>query len=129
MHLDHTDGISSMWEELASCFLKVQSLQLSEYEEDEESTMRPIHFSDETCRRTTSRKIPRVFLKGEAWNIWTYRCKWWSKRHFSKAIYKSEIQTGTSPLLLHLLFFMAININKSILALHFGTSEHLPSIL
>ncbi|CAA7405576.1 unnamed protein product [Spirodela intermedia] len=94
MHLDHTDGISSMWEELASCFLKIQSLQLSEYEEDEESTMRPIHFSSMACRSTTPRKIPRVFLRGEARNMWTYRCKWWSKRHFSKAIYMSEIQTG-----------------------------------
>uniref|UniRef100_A0A1D1Y228 GTP cyclohydrolase 1 n=1 Tax=Anthurium amnicola TaxID=1678845 RepID=A0A1D1Y228_9ARAE len=100
MHLDHTDGIPSIWGEFASCLLKIQSFQQSEYEEDEQSTTGPEIFNYAPPTLIISpRNIPKPFIIGEARRTWIYRCKWWSKRHFNRAIYQSEIQAGAWQLL------------------------------
>ncbi|XP_078436189.1 TAF RNA polymerase I subunit A [Wolffia australiana] len=97
IHIDHTEGDTGLWEELASCFLKIQSLQPFEYKDDDESTTRPAHLDDLTSQATASRRIPKALTRAESRATWIYRIKWWCKRHFSMAIHKSDIQAGNPP--------------------------------
>ncbi|XP_020582071.1 uncharacterized protein LOC110025762 isoform X2 [Phalaenopsis equestris] len=93
MHLDSVDGKCSIWEEFASCFLKLQTSMLFHYE-DCISTNNGAATTNKYCNR-----IPTIFTEGETGDTWRLRCRWWVSRHFSRSIYLSEIKAGEWMLL------------------------------
>ncbi|XP_010913443.1 uncharacterized protein [Elaeis guineensis] len=94
LHLDAADGKSSIWGELASCFLKLLTATISDYEDRISANVR----RDPTSI-VSSGKIPTAFTKGQARKTWRVRCRWWLTRHFSKNAYLSEMQAGDWELL------------------------------
>lgn len=95
LHLDATYSSSGIWGELASCFLELQTMLNSGYEEDCMSTVQQTN--DNVGKPEYSiplNLIHPVFMKSEARNSWRLRCRWWSSRHFSKDKYLSEVQAG-----------------------------------
>ncbi|XP_077243853.1 uncharacterized protein LOC143884269 isoform X2 [Tasmannia lanceolata] len=100
LHLDATYATCDIWEEFASCFLKLQSLMKSQYDEDQMSTAD--HTNDNGAMQakfTSSNTIPGVFTRGEARRSWWLRCRWWSPRHFSKNAFVLGMQAGEWDLL------------------------------
>lgn len=89
LHLDSADGKSNVWEEFASCFLKLLTAGISDYE-DCIST----NIQGDFTNITSSNKIPKVFTVGRAKETWKVRCRWWVNRHFSKNAFLAEIQAG-----------------------------------
>ncbi|XP_020082908.1 uncharacterized protein LOC109706481 isoform X2 [Ananas comosus] len=94
LHLDSADGKSNVWEEFASCFLKLLTAGISDYE-DCIST----NIQGDFTNITSSNKIPKVFTVGRAKETWKVRCRWWVNRHFSKNAFLAEIQAGDWKLL------------------------------
>lgn len=95
LHLDATYGLAGTWGELASCFLGLQTILNSGYEEDCMSTVQ--HTNDTVGKpacSTSFNLIHPMFMKSEVRKSWRLRCRWWSSRHFSKDKYLSEVQAG-----------------------------------
>ncbi|PIA43863.1 hypothetical protein AQUCO_01800124v1 [Aquilegia coerulea] len=90
LHLDATYAACSMWEELASCFLKV-----SRNDEDQLSVC---GYADER-HLTDMNMVSKRFIYANSRKSWELRCKWWTKRHFSKIAHVSEMKTGNWELL------------------------------
>ncbi|PIA31319.1 hypothetical protein AQUCO_05100095v1 [Aquilegia coerulea] len=90
LHLDATYAACSIWEELASCFLKV-----SRYDEDQFSVCGNADERHLTYMNTN----PIRFIHVNSRRSWVLRCKWWSKRHFSKNAHVSEMKAGNWDLL------------------------------
>lgn len=105
LHLDAADGKASIWGELASCFLKLLTATLSDYEDRISANVR----SDPTSI-ISSRKIPTVLTEGQVRKAWKVRCRWWLTRHFSKNAYLSEMQAGklAFPVLLDLVAWLVV---------------------
>ncbi|KAG6410303.1 hypothetical protein SASPL_128361 [Salvia splendens] len=85
LHLDASYGTCDMWQELASCLLK-----LSQCEGDRESS----------CNRgclDDSNRVPELFTCGKSGKGWRLRCRWWLNRHFHDRILMSEIASGNNP--------------------------------
>eukprot|EP00268_Persea_americana_P057573 TRINITY_DN6903_c0_g1_i6.p1 TRINITY_DN6903_c0_g1~~TRINITY_DN6903_c0_g1_i6.p1 ORF type:complete len:601 (-),score=113.21 TRINITY_DN6903_c0_g1_i6:168-1970(-) len=100
LHLDATYGLAGTWGELASCFLGLQTILNSGYEEDCMSTVQ--HTNDTVGKpacSTSFNLIHPMFMKSEVRKSWRLRCRWWSSRHFSKDKYLSEVQAGDWELL------------------------------
>ncbi|XP_043701187.1 uncharacterized protein LOC122651738 isoform X2 [Telopea speciosissima] len=95
LHLDATYATCDIWGELASCFLK-----LSHYEEDQMSVCgNENEYGNKKQFSVCFNSIPRSFIEGNLRMSWKLRCKWWSRRHFSKNIHDSEMQEGEFQLL------------------------------
>ncbi|URE16330.1 hypothetical protein MUK42_12845 [Musa troglodytarum] len=94
LHLDATDGRSSIWEEFASCFLKILTSSVADYE-DRVSVNR----QGGSAAIVSSNKIPRVFTEGQSRESWKVRCRWWITRHFSKNAYLQDMQYSDRKLL------------------------------
>ncbi|KAF5191474.1 Taf rna polymerase i subunit a [Thalictrum thalictroides] len=90
LHLDATYPACCIWEELASCFLKV-----SQNAEDQISVC---GYADER-HLTYMNMVPIRFIHVNSRKSWELRCKWWSKRHFSKNSHVSEMKAGNWDLL------------------------------
>lgn len=94
-HLDAVDGKCSIWEEFASCFLKLQTVILYGHEDCISTNVKGA--IDDIC----CNKIPIMFTKGETGYTWKLRCRWWASHHFGRSICHSEIQAGEWMLLQH----------------------------
>ncbi|KAJ4973187.1 hypothetical protein NE237_006361 [Protea cynaroides] len=96
LHLDATFATCDIWGELASCFLK-----LSQFEEDQMS----VCGTENECGGGKAQfsvrfnVIPKSFIEGNLQMSWKLRCRWWSRLHFSKNIYDSDMQAGNFQLL------------------------------
>ncbi|KAJ4981229.1 hypothetical protein NE237_032066 [Protea cynaroides] len=96
LHLDATFATCDIWGELASCFLK-----LSQLEEDQMS----VCGTENECGggkpqfSVRFNVIPKSFIEGNLQMSWKLRCRWWSRLHFSKNIYDSDMQAGKFQLL------------------------------
>lgn len=88
MNLDATDGESSTWEEFASCFLKILTSSVGDFED------RISINGQRVSAALMSDKIPRVYTEGQARATWKVRCRWWRARHFSKNAYLKAMQHG-----------------------------------
>ncbi|RWW80359.1 hypothetical protein BHE74_00011299 [Ensete ventricosum] len=86
-HLDATDGRSSVWEEFASCFLKILTSSVADYEDRVSA-----NGQGGSAAIISSNKIPRVFTEGQARESWKVRCRWWLTRHFGKNVYLQDMQ-------------------------------------
>lgn len=87
LHLDATDGRSGVWEEFASCFLKILTSSVADYEDRVSA-----NGQGGSAAIISSNKIPRVFTEGQARESWKVRCRWWITRHFSKNAYLQDMQ-------------------------------------
>ncbi|KAJ4982087.1 hypothetical protein NE237_032924 [Protea cynaroides] len=89
LHLDATYATCDIWRELASCFLKLSQLeeaQMSVCGNENECGGGKQQFS--ICFNV----IPRSFIEGNLRMLWKLHCRWWSRLHFSKNIYDSDMQ-------------------------------------
>ncbi|CAL9128003.1 unnamed protein product [Musa acuminata var. zebrina] len=94
LHLDATDGRSGVWEEFASCFLKIRTSSVADYEDRVSA-----NGQGGSAAIISSNKIPRVFTEGQARESWKVRCRWWITRHFSKNAYLQDMQYSDRKLL------------------------------
>ncbi|KAL8528561.1 hypothetical protein ACS0TY_006110 [Phlomoides rotata] len=92
MHLDASYGTCDMWEELASCFLK-----LSQCEGDRISINGGCDPDNQGCL-DDSNKIPELFTSGKSGKAWRLRFRWWLNRHFHDRL-NSDIVSGDLKLL------------------------------
>ncbi|XP_072982385.1 uncharacterized protein [Typha latifolia] len=92
LHLDSTDAKSSVWEEFASCFLKIRTSGISDYEDRISANVQ-----GGLTGIISSSKIPEFF--GHKKDTWQLRCRWWVNRHFSKNSFLTEIEAGDWKLL------------------------------
>ncbi|KAK8935850.1 hypothetical protein KSP39_PZI013513 [Platanthera zijinensis] len=90
-HLDNVDGKSIVWEEFASCFLKLQTVMLIE-----DRISGNVGVATVNLHRN---RIPATFAEGESRETWSLRFRWWASRHFGKSISISEIRAGECMLL------------------------------
>lgn len=88
LHLDAVDAKCSIWEELATCFLKLQTAMGFHYEDCISTNIGGVTDKD-YCNR-----IPTMFAEGVTGDTWRLRCRWWASRHFGRSIYLSEIKAG-----------------------------------
>ncbi|KAF9608744.1 hypothetical protein IFM89_010876, partial [Coptis chinensis] len=94
LHLDATSATCSVWVELASCFIK-----LSHCDEDQISVCGSANEGVDNRCSTSTNTIPITFIHGHSRKSWNFRCRWWSKRHFSKSACVSEMEAGDWELL------------------------------
>lgn len=95
LHLDATYAELNTWREFALCFLK-----LSQCEEDRMSVCLDRNEGQNKPKYAVRfNRIPSIFIEGKSGKAWSFRCRWWLKRHFSENIIKSEAAAGTLPCL------------------------------
>ncbi|KAJ4975043.1 hypothetical protein NE237_008217 [Protea cynaroides] len=96
LHLDATYATCDIWGELASCFLKLSQL---------EEAQKSVCGNENECGGGKQQfsvcfnVIPRSFIEGNLRMLWKLHCRWWSRLHFSKNIYDSDMQAGKFQLL------------------------------
>ncbi|KAI3988099.1 hypothetical protein MKX01_011888 [Papaver californicum] len=88
LHLDATCGSCSVWEELASCFLKVS--QIEDVLESNNSNSEGSRISNLGVSGSVGKRI----TDGESSLSWKLRRKWWSKHHFSIRDFSLEMHAG-----------------------------------
>ncbi|KAK3132077.1 hypothetical protein QOZ80_6AG0515450 [Eleusine coracana subsp. coracana] len=94
LHLESSNGKPCIWEELASCFLRLFSNQTADYEDCISCT----DVQGDKALRAFS-KVSSVFFEPFTRETWKVRCKWWMHHHFSPKAYTSGTLTGDCKLL------------------------------
>ncbi|KAK9269595.1 hypothetical protein L1049_001371 [Liquidambar formosana] len=95
LHLDATYAEYNMWRQFALCFL-----ELSQSEEDRMSVCMNGNEDGHKQRYSVRyNRIPKKFTEAKSAKSWSFRCRWWLTRHFSKNTLVSEIAAGNLPLL------------------------------
>ncbi|KAH6775599.1 hypothetical protein C2S52_013160 [Perilla frutescens var. hirtella] len=89
LHLDASYGTCDVWQELASCLLK-----LSQCEGDRASACNSDSDAHSRGCLDDSNRIPELFTCGESGNSWRLRARWWLNRHFHDRILISDIASG-----------------------------------
>ncbi|KAI3887504.1 hypothetical protein MKX03_032013 [Papaver bracteatum] len=97
LYLDATSGPCNVWEELASCFLKVS--QIEDVLESTNSNSEGSHIRNLGISSTAGKFI----TVGTSRSVWKLRRKWWPLRHFLIRDIPLEMQAGDW----HLLAFKA----------------------
>lgn len=94
LHLEATYPASTIWRQLALCFLKI-----SQSGEDQVSACGREDEAIGTMAIVPINAFPIRFIHGKSRESWELRCKWWSTRHFSRNTHALEIKSGDWELL------------------------------
>lgn len=90
LHLDATYAEYHIWQEFASCFIR-----LSQCDDD---TMSSCGGNKDSYIKS-SKNTPDIFKDKSSRKNWRIRCRWWLTRHFTQTILASEVASGNMELL------------------------------